>query len=543
MAAEPTPAPLSRTYAFGPFKLIPAQHLLLEGDTPVRLGARALALLVLVVERAGELVSKQEILERAWPHTVVVESNIKVAVATLRRALKDGQDGQRYLVNVSGRGYQFVAPVTCADSDPPVATVLPGRAHHLPVPAHNIVGRQRSIQSISTLFETQRLVTIVGEGGMGKTTVAIAVARQLSHETPDAVRFVDLSTLVDAGSVAMALATELGLQNDSEGVTATLMSALTHQPLLLVLDSCEHVLQPTAELVSRILCEAPGVRILATSREPLRTPGESLHRLPPLRSPPAGSDLSAKEALAFSAVQLFVERAAASNEHFRFEDKDAPLVSAICRKLDGVALAIELAATHADAFSLRDLSTLLDDSRRVLALERRGAFPRHASLAATMDWSYRLLPDNERTLLRRLSVFDGVFSLSSAMAVAGPGQDTVKALHGLVSRSMVAVEWNAQSPGYRLLDTTRAYAATKLQEAGEERDLRRRHALHLVERMTQAKMESVGSADGECIDDHDAMIDDVRAALAWALESGDTELATALTVAATPLCQPRINDV
>lgn len=483
MAVSPVFTSPNRTYSFGPFRLIPGQLLLLEGDTPVRVGGRALELLSVLVERAGELVSKQELLARAWPNAVVEESNIKVAVATLRRALRDGRDGQRYLVNVSGRGYQFVAPVTRTDGHGPSAAPVPGRSHHLPVPPHRIVGRQPSIRTIKGLFATHRLVTLIGEGGIGKTTVAIAVAQDLSRTAPDEVRFVDLSMLTDASFVPAAVATVLGVAAHPQGPTAALVDALADRQLLLVLDSCEHVLSSVAEFISRILCEAPGVRILATSREPLRAPAETLHRLPPLSSPPAASHPNAVEALGYPAVQLFVERAKASNEYFRFDDGDAPLVSAICRKLDGIALAIELAATHADAFSLRDLCTLLDDSHRVLALERRSAFARHSSLAATLDWSYRLLTDDERTVLRRISVFCGTFSLSSAIAIAGPDCDAVRALQGLVSRSMVTIDWGSEAPGYRLLDTTRAYAASKLREAGEEDITRSKHARHLVERL------------------------------------------------------------
>lgn len=255
------------------------------------------------------------------------------------------------------------------------------------------------------------LLRFVGPGGIGKTTVALAVAEALITDYRHGVWLVDLAPIRDAKFVPSTLAAALGLTIHAENVVDGLMINLRNKRMLIVLDSCEHFTEAGASLAEQIIGCGPGVHILATSREPLRARGERIYRLLPLACPPPGpAELTARDALSFPAVQLFVERAASSRDGFELTDTDAPVVANICRKLDGMALAIELAATRMDSFGLRDLSALLEDRFRLLNQGRRTTLPRHRTLTAALDWSYEFLPENERAILRGLSVFAGTFS-------------------------------------------------------------------------------------------------------------------------------------
>jgi predicted ATPase/DNA-binding winged helix-turn-helix (wHTH) protein len=469
---------------FSPFSFHPARHLLLEGETVVHLGSRALEILAALVERPGELVSKDELVARVWPNTIVEESNLKVNVAALRRALGEGRPGRRYIATVSGRGYRFVAPVELSEpgSSPVLRSTAPEHSHNLPVSLTRTIGRADAIDALLEQLPRHRLITVVGPAGIGKTTVAVAAAETLITAYEHAVRFVDLAPLGDPQFVPSAVASALGLAIHSDDVVAGLTAYLQDKQMLVVLDNCEHVIEATAFLAERILSSAPDVQILATSRERLHVKGEQVHRLSPLASPPVSSGLTAVQALTFPAIQLFVERAAESLEGFELSDADAPIVAEICRKLEGIALAIELAASRIDAFGVRELSTLLEDRFQLLRQGRRTALTRHRTLAAALDWSYEILPEYERTILRRLSVFAGAFTLESATAViAGSGilgPEAVESLANLVARSLVSADVGGAIAQYRLLNTTRAYALQKLAESGELEAVERRHAEH-----------------------------------------------------------------
>jgi predicted ATPase/DNA-binding winged helix-turn-helix (wHTH) protein len=477
-------ASAARSYAFGPFVLIPEQQLLMEGPTPVRLGSRAFEILAALVERSGKLVRKDELLARAWPDTFVDDSNLKVSIAALRRTLGERPDGARYIATVKGRGYQFTAPIrllerSASSRDAPAA--LP-RVHNLPIAATHILGRADDIDAVLGQLEESRFVTIVGPGGIGKTRVALAVAERMIATVEYGAWFVDLALLSDPTLVPGAIATALGLKVHSANIYVALSAFLRERPLLLVLDNCEHLIDAVAFCAERILAGAASVRILATSREPLRARGEQIYRLLPLETPADSRSLKAADVLAFAAVELFVERATASFSGFSLNDADAPVVAEICRRLDGMALAIELAATRVDAFGVREILGLLGDRFRLLK-GWRTAPDRHQTLTAALDWSYDLLTESERSLLRRLSVFAGIFGLESAFAVAGDeklGPIRLTAdLANLVAKSLVCAERGQIATLYRLLDTTRNYAFLKLLEKGEFDRCRRRHAEHL----------------------------------------------------------------
>ena len=536
---DPFVAAGERTVSFGPFRLIPQERLLLEGDKRVRLGSRALDILIALVERAGEVVGKAELVARVWPNTHVEESNLKFQVSALRRALGDGN---RYLVNVPGRGYSFVAPVTRSESPMPSALQAADekRVHNLPAHLTRIIGRADIVSRLAARLPRQRFLTIVGPGGIGKTTVALAVAEALIPAYKHGVWLIDLAPLGDPRLVPNALAAALGLEIRSENPLPGLIAFLKDKRILLVFDNCAHVVDAAAALAIAVLRNAPGVHILATSREPLRIEGEHMHRLSPLASPPASARLTAVEALRFPAAQLFVERAAETLDEFKLSDADASLVSEICNKLDGIALAIELAAARVDAFGVRGVVAHLDDRFRLLTKGRRTALPRHRTLSATLDWSYGLLTEFEQTVLRRLAVFARGFTLHAAGAIVAdathPESEIIDLVAELVVKSLVTADVGDTEPRLRLLDTTRAYALEKLIESGEREQLARRHAEYYRDLFERAETQWERRPAAKWLADYGPDIDNIRVALSWAFApGGDASIGAALTAAAVPL--------
>src|SRR5258706_3609869 len=296
--------------SFGPFRLLAAQRLLLEGDNPVRLGSRAFDILAALVERPGEVVEKKELMARAWPQTFVEDANLKIQVSALRRALGDGQDGHRYVVTVPGRGYNFVASVRRekASRVPSAPTSAPPVAHNLPFAATRMIGRDDALAAVASRLSHQRLVTVVGPGGIGKTTLALAVAERMIAEYEHGVWLVDLAPLGDPSLVSSAVATVLGLDIGAEGSLPRLVASLKDRRTLLLLDNCEHVIEAAAGLVEAVLSGAQGVSILTTSREPLAVAGEFDYRLGPLSSPQP-TRLTAAEAQTFPPRHPFADAA------------------------------------------------------------------------------------------------------------------------------------------------------------------------------------------------------------------------------------------
>ena len=522
--------------AFGPFRLFAAQRLLLEHEKPLRLGSRALEILTVLVENPGELVTKEEPIGRVWPDTFVEEGNLRVHMAALRRALGDGQAGNRYVVTVPGRGYRFVAPVSVLEPSAPAPAKSREAASNLPLLLTRMVGRAEIVAALAVQLAQRRFITIVGAGGIGKTTVAVAIADAVMPNYRDKVAFVDLSPLTDAALIPSMVVAILGLPTHSENALTALIAFLSDKEMLLVLDSCEHVVDAVANLVERVREAAPGVHILATSREPLRAAGERLYRLLPLGVPPSSVRLKAEEALAFPAIQLFVERAAAVLDGFELTDANAPIIADICRRLDGIALAIELAAGRIDAFGLRELAARLDDRFRLLTRGRRTALPRHQTLSTTLDWSYQLLPESERTVLHRVAVFAGRFTLEAVEAVISGGESVVDQVANLVAKSLITADIGGDVVYYRLLETTRAYALDKLEESGERSECVRRHADYFRALFRRAELEWDRRPTAEWVAAYVSQTDNVRAALEWAFSaSGDGELGIDLTIVTVPL--------
>jgi predicted ATPase/DNA-binding winged helix-turn-helix (wHTH) protein len=500
-------------YSFERFRLLPQQRLLLEDDKPIHLSSRALELLIALVARAGEIVSKDELMAHAWPTTVVEEGNLRVHIAALRRALGDGRDGTRYLLNTPGRGYSFVAPLSVSLTSPASVTPLQA-APNLPAPLARMIGRSDVINRIATLLSQRRFISIVGPGGIGKTTVALAVGKAIAGRFWDSVRFIDLARLKEPGHVASALATELGLSVMSDEPLPSVPAHLRDRHMLLLLDNCEHVIDAAAALAEWVFRNASNVHILTTSREPLRATGEYVLRLPPLETPLPKTDLTAADAFTYPAVQLFVERASECVEGFELSDDNAAPIAEICRRLDGIALAIELAAGRTNAFGVRELAARLDDRFRLLTTGRRTALPHHQTLRAMLDWSYQYLPAAEQVALRRLAIFPGNFTLDAVQAVLAdkvPAADVVDRIAGLVAKSLVAADAGEDTVTYRLLETTRAYAMEKLNQSGEFEEFARRHAKYYCGLCERSDDLAAGQPSMHIVD----KIEDVSGALTW----------------------------
>jgi len=339
--------------SFGPFRLFPKSRLLEKEGAPLHLGGRALDILIFLAERPGEVIDKRELVKHVWADVNVDEGSLRFHVAALRKALGDTGKSARYVVNVPGRGYCFVASFAQAApqaAPPPSAEIAVPRS--LPAQLAKMIGREDVIEKIASGLSLHRFMTVVGPGGIGKTAVAVTVGHRRSADFGGRVFFVDFGPLRDASHIATTIASALGLTISAEDPTPALLTFLKADPALLIFDSCEHVLDALAPLVERIVREAPQLRVLATSRESFRSEGERIFRLFPLDCPPEREDLDVAEVLAYPAAQLFVERIAQSSGPFQLSAEEAPLVASICRRLDGIALAIELAAGRVNAYGI-----------------------------------------------------------------------------------------------------------------------------------------------------------------------------------------------
>ena len=438
-------------------------------------------------------------LARVWPRTFVEVSNLKIQISALRRALGDGQSGQRYIVTIPGQGYNFVAPVTLDEpsTGPPEPATAPTGMHNLPLVLTRLIGRQATISALVSRLSRERLVTIVGPGGIGKTTVALAVAEVTIPAYEHGIWMVDLATVGDARLVPSTVATVLGLEIHGESPLSGLAADLRDKRMLLLLDNCEHVIDAVAGLATAILSQTPNVTILATSRELLQVAGEVGYRLRTLTSPEPSPHVTATEAAEFPAVQLFVERVTATAESFALTDANAPLVVEICRKLDGLPLAIEFAAPRVEALGIEVLAARLDDSLPLLSEWRRTAAPRHRTMAAVLDWSYGLLHEDEQRFFRALGIFRGVLTAQAAAAVAMDAAtrdlDAINRLADLVAKSLFVADVSQAVPRFRLLDTTRGYALRKIRDTGELPMLARLHAEYLRHLMSGRR--SSGTCD------------------------------------------------
>jgi predicted ATPase/DNA-binding winged helix-turn-helix (wHTH) protein len=536
MSVHPIGVPGLERLRFGPFELNIGERSLTKASQLIPLGGRAFDILISLLERAGEVVSKSELISKVWPDVTVDEGSLRVHLSALRKALGDGQFGNKYIANIQGRGYSFIAPVTRHP-----AGAFSGQSN-LPPALGRMVGRNNVVLEIRRLLQiNERLITIVGAGGIGKTTVALSVGHGVLADFSGATFHVDLSTVSGGEHVVASIASALGLDPRFVDRTDALLDFLSPRRALIILESCEHVLAEAAEVAGRIFRNARGIHLLVTSRAPLKVAGEHVLRLSPLDCPPERPGLTASEVLAYSAARLFAERVSARGGSFSLGDDEAPMVAEICRKLDGIALAIELAAGRAAVFGVRNTVAKLGSRLDLLKFGRRTATPRHQTLKATLDWSHDHLSAAERIVLRRVAIFVGNFSLEGALAVAEQGgidrSEIEEALESLVNKSLIVAWPSYQRLLFRLLDTTRAYALEKLVASGEHSSIAARHADHLGQSLEDCRgrlfdLES-GPSEAKPIQHH---LGDIRAALEWSFGSeGNDKAATRMAAAASQL--------
>lgn len=531
-----------RVFTFGDFIVLPSQRQLLRSGVVVPVGSRAFDILLVLLTRPGEIFSKEDLISRVWPNTYVEEANLKVHISALRKTLGTSASGSRFIENVPGRGYCFVAPVDGRVRNWTRAGREPTPFAGTPKVTRRAIGREDVIDTLVKRLDQSRLITVVGAGGIGKTTVALEVATMVAPKYSGDVIFVDLTTVSDTTLVTEAVAVALEPEILSGDRSKSLESLLRGRVLLLVLDNCEHVIESVAELAETVLRTSPDATILATSREPLRVEGEWVQRLPPLAFPNAAGTLTAAVALEYPAIQLFMERAAYSLGGYELTDIEAPLVARICERLDGIALAIELAVGHLDAIGVRGLASSLDDGFEVLTRGRRTALNRHQKMWATLDWSYNLLSDSERTIFKGLAVFKGGFTADAAREIID-GVVTIEefdeGLANLVSKSLVVADTCSEPVRYRLFETTQAYARTRLDET-DSNSYGRRHARFFLRLFERPDEEWHKHPTNEWVAACAAELANLRAALDWAFApDGDAELGIALTVAGVPLWTQR----
>jgi predicted ATPase/DNA-binding winged helix-turn-helix (wHTH) protein len=511
-------------FVIGRFRLQPGRCLLADG-TPVPLGLKALDILAALVEAAGGIVTKSELMDRVWPEIAVEEHNIQVHISALRKAL--GRDG-RWIVTVPRLGYRFVGPVASASP----ATVVPRSAPASP--PNRLFGRDQDLAAIRALLDRAGLVTLVGPGGMGKTRLALEFARLAETRYRDGVVFVDLSTLQNPAFVASQVGVMLGieLKDDATAAVDLLVRRLASRELLILLDNCEHVIDAAATLAEQLLQKAPLVRLLATSREPLACRGEQVYRLSPLPLPSEGT-MTAAEAMASPAVALLVDRLQAAGQRFELIDATAGTICAICRRLDGLPLAIEMVGALVAGLGLETVVDRLDESLRLLQNAERTAPARHRSLEATLDWSHALLSPLEQKMLRRLAVFPGRFSLEGVEAVVCDDElkrtSCAELLAGLVRKSLVSLDQVPSPIAYRLLESIRSYAAEKLEAAGERQSMRTSQARYVSEILAVAVEDLDGMTDADWLGRYGTLLADFRLALNWCFGPGG-DVATGLAI-------------
>jgi predicted ATPase/DNA-binding winged helix-turn-helix (wHTH) protein len=525
---------------FGPFELSSRERVLRREGEVLPLGSRALDILVYLAGRAGEVISKQELIDHVWPDVTVEEGSIRVHVAAIRKALGDGQFGNRYIANIKGRGYSFVGNVISRAAGAESGDARFRQQGKLPPRPNTMIGRETVVSEVSNRLRDQRFVTLLGPGGIGKTTIALAVGRAVADEFGGKVCFVDLGSLADPRHVTWAIATSLGLALKSKDPGLELVDLVRSQKLLIILDSCEHVIEAVALVAEQLYQETNQIHLLTTSRESLKVEGEHCCRVLPLDVPPDGSEQTANAVLRYPAVQLFVRRVAARAGGVVLTDEEAPFVAEMCRRLDGMPLAIELAAGQVAVLGIKNTVARLVSRLELLRLSHRTAVSRHRTLKATLDWSYDLLSDGERIVLRRIAPFVGHFTLESARYVAGePGisaGEIFDAIAGLVEKSLIATRIDEAETQYRLLDTTRAYALEKLEEHAEVDVVCSRHAEYIIQQLESQKEMLSALPKAERVATYPWQLGNVRSALEWSFgPRGNDEIATRLAAASTRL--------
>src|SRR6266852_5825108 len=513
------------TIEFGRFNVVRHRRELLADGRPVELGGRAFDTLMALIDAHGTVLDKEQLLSLVWPDRVVEENNLPAQIAVLRKVF--GAD--RHLIRtVAGRGYQFSGEIHTAAAAAPSP---PSRMTNLPQAVSELIGREAELEEVAALATEHRLVSLVGAGGIGKTRLALEVARHLLPRFPDGVFVAELGPLSSPELVPATVASALGLTHVAGTASPErIAGAIRAKRLLLVIDNCEHLIEAAAAMAESLLRATPGASLVATSREPLRVSGEHIYRVPPLGVPAEGNQ-DIEDVFTHGAVRLFASRAHAAEPRYVADGRVAAATAAICRRLDGIPLAIELAATRIAGFGVAGVAARLDDRFRLLTGGSR-TLARQQTMRATLDWSYDLLPESERVVLRRLGVFVGPFTMDAASAVAAgvdiPASEVADSVANLVGKSLVSTDVGGAIVYYRLLETTRAYAREKLIGGAEFDHFAQRHAEYLRDLLQHADAELETRPTAEWLAAYRPQIGDVRAALDWAFSpSGDVGVGVA----------------
>ena len=535
---------LGERMCFGPFCLSPGERLLTKHGEPVEIGGRSFDLLVVLTEQPGRVLSKRELLKRVWSDVVVEDGSLRFHMAGLRKLLGDGTDGARYIATQVGVGYAFVAPVERQGGTVPrraadEALKTPVSTTNLPARLPHLIGRERDVEFLVDRVTDTPLFSIVGAAGVGKTSLAIEIGHRLAPAFADQVAFVDFSMLENMTVVPSMIAGAMGIAVQSEDPLAVILGHVRERPFLLILDNCEHVIEPVASVVERLVEEAPHVRVLTTSREPLRVRAEHVLRLDALAYPEELNGLTVDQILAYPAIQLFRERAMAADSALVIDAEAARLIAEMCQRLGGMALPIELAAVRVATHGIEATARQLGERFSLGWSGRRTAQPRQQTLQATLDWSYDLLPAVERIVLERLSIFVGPFSIDAALDVVADaeiGSDEVAfALDELVSKSLISPDRSRRTGTYRLLEMTRAYAREKLLARGVEARAAtaRRHAAYFLAELEMAEQDEGVLQDARPLR---LQLGNIRSALDWCFgPQGDRRIAVRLAAASAPV--------
>jgi predicted ATPase/DNA-binding winged helix-turn-helix (wHTH) protein len=449
-------------YAFASFRLYPRRRSLLRNDELVEIGGRAFDLLHLLASRAGSVISSAELMSVVWANLAVEEGNLRVQMGSLRKILSQCEAAQRAIETIPLRGYCFVLSVKHHPQGTRTEDFGSHRDNKLPTLLNLVIGRDEAIETITSALEERQLVTITGPGGVGKTTVAIATANHFAGSFRGTIGFVDLSSASDTGGVASMIAKALGLEVEC-GTVEDLCDHLSVHRSLLILDTCEHIVEPVATLAEELLARCKDLTLLVTSREALRAEGEWIYRLPSLTVAAEGEQIDERNFSKYSAMAMFIDRVGFAT---RFEPRrdDFPVIAEICRRLDGIPLALEFAAARVADVGLRKIAANLDRRLSILTRGRRTALPRHQTLSAAIEWSYGLLSADEQLMLRHFATIDGSFTAEVAVAVGRVAgcEHSLQALGGLYEKSLLTVDTKGDESTYRLLDTVRVYMAGKL---------------------------------------------------------------------------------
>ena len=514
-----------------------ARRELTRGSTLVEIEPQVFDLLVYLIENRDRVVSKDDLIASVWRGRIVSESTLTSRIHAARKAVADTAGERQLIRTIARKGLRFVGAVTelTATSDAARTPQFPSQANqgpngrsgnNLPRRTTALFGREDDIAKVTALLATSNLVTLVGAGGIGKTTLSLEIASGILDRYDDGVWLVELAPISDPSLVPSAVADALGvLEEPGRALLKTLLDFLQKRKVLVVLDNCEHLIEACARFADAVLRSSADTRILATSREPLGIGGELVWRVPPLPAPGADAGIAVADVIRFPAARLFVERAKLARNSFDITDANAKFVAQICRQLDGIPLAIELAASRVKAMDIEQVVARLDDRFRLLTGGSRIAAPHQQTLRSTIDWSYGLLSEPERALLRRLSVFAGGWTLDAAEDICAGGEvsDVLNTLSQLLDKSLVVLDEQAEASRYRMLETIRQYGDEKLVETAGVATLRDRHLRYYVRFAESIEPRFYHPDQAKWYARADAELDNVRAALTWALKSDKVE--------------------